>query len=74
MSEFEQLRQSDIADAFGVSTKIIRKRTRDGMPRNPDGTYNLSIYIKWRIDQYAATSKILASSLLRRIERDFNLS
>ena len=70
MSEFQKITQFSVANAFGVSTKVIRKWTRDGMPRNLDDSYDLSRCIEWRVGQYMKTSTMLAKSLMRRAARE----
>jgi len=42
-----RVKQTDLADAIGVSTKTIQRWTQDGCPRNADKTYDLFAVLPW---------------------------
>ncbi len=46
---FRKLDQTDIAEVHGVTSRTIREWGEQGLPRNPDGSYDGPATIEWRI-------------------------
>jgi hypothetical protein len=49
LSDWKRLKQREIAAAHGVTSRTVRKWTGSGMPRNRDGSYDLTNSIHWRL-------------------------
>jgi len=49
--EFQSLKQVQVAAAFGVHRLTVAKWTKEGCPRNEDGSYSLPDVIQWSIDR-----------------------
>ena len=50
-NNFDRLMRKEIALAFAVVPRTVTRWRKAGMPQNPDGTYNLSSCIRWRVEQ-----------------------
>jgi phage terminase Nu1 subunit (DNA packaging protein) len=67
--KFANICETDLAYLFGKSSKIIRAWVRDGMPTNPDGSFNLSAALRWHEQQHEVDcSRSLTADSLTQLD------
>jgi hypothetical protein len=51
MADLSQLLQKEICELFGVTRMSISRWTREGLPRNPNGTYPAPRCVAWLLNR-----------------------